>query len=104
MFVCKTRWHNEKKLLKSKLLRHLCMPRHKRSTSGSRRSTTSTHTDEIVLEEIYINNLKKCTPEVVWKELKETLEEYDDSWNINDDEPCETAHERRWIKRMIEQY
>ena len=45
------------------------------------------HMDEIVLEEIYINNLKKCTPEVVWKELKETLEEYDDSWNINDDEP-----------------
>ena len=62
------------------------------------------HMDEIVLEEIYINNLKKCTPEVVWKELKETLEEYDDSWNINDDEPCETAHERRWIKRMIERY
>ena len=62
------------------------------------------HMDEIVLEKTYINNLKKCTPEVVWKELKETLEEYDDSWNINDDEPCETAHERRWIKFMIERY
>merc|ERR1712216_110577 len=62
------------------------------------------HMDEIVFEDIYVNNLEMYTPEVVWKQLKEILEEYDDSWNTNDDEPCETAHERRWIKCTLERY